>query len=48
MKLVLTLISFALAARLLPHPDNFTPALAVALFSGAMLTGRHDAGRGTP
>lgn len=40
MKLVLVLIGLALAARLLPHPDNFTPLLAVALFSGAMLPGR--------
>jgi uncharacterized protein DUF6580 len=38
--LVLVLIGMALAGRLLPHPDNFTPVLAVALFGGAMLPGR--------
>jgi len=37
--LVIVLIVMALAGRLLPHPDNFTPVLAVALFGGAMLTG---------
>jgi hypothetical protein len=33
------LIAIALVARLLPHPDNFTPVLAVALFAGATLPG---------
>lgn len=33
------LIALALVARLLPHPDNFTPVLAVALFGGATLPG---------
>jgi uncharacterized protein DUF6580 len=37
--LVIVLIVMALAGRVLPHPDNFTPVLAVALFGGAMLTG---------
>src|SRR5712671_2272267 len=37
--LVIVLIVMALAGRLLPHPDNFTPVLAVALFGGATLTG---------
>jgi hypothetical protein len=38
--LVIVLIVMALAGRMLPHPDNFTPVLAVALFGGAMLAGR--------
>jgi len=38
--LVLVLILMALAGRMLPHPENFTPVLAVALFGGAMLSGR--------
>lgn len=38
--LIVGLIAFALVGRLIPHPDNFTPMLAVALFGGAMLTGR--------
>jgi uncharacterized protein DUF6580 len=37
--LVIVLIVMALAGRVLPHPDNFTPVLAVALFGGAMLPG---------
>ncbi|HZR68590.1 MAG TPA: DUF6580 family putative transport protein [Burkholderiales bacterium] len=37
--LVIALIVMALAGRLVPHPDNFTPVLAVALFGGAMLPG---------
>lgn len=37
--LAVALIVMALAGRLLPHPDNFTPVLAVALFGGAMLPG---------
>lgn len=35
--LAIVLIIMALAGRMLPHPDNFTPVLAVALFGGAML-----------
>ncbi len=35
--LVLLLLLLALLGRLLPHPPNFTPLLAVALFGGAML-----------
>src|SRR5258708_16802283 len=34
------LIVLAVVGRLIPHPDNFTPMLAVALFGGAMLPGR--------
>jgi len=37
--LVIGLIALALAGRVAPHPDNFTPVLAVALFGGAMLSG---------
>ena len=38
--LIVGLIVLALVGRLIPHPDNFTPMLAVALFGGAMLPGR--------
>ena len=38
--LPLGLIALALVARLIPHPDNFTPMLAVALFGGALLPRR--------
>jgi hypothetical protein len=38
--LIAGLIVLALVGRLIPHPDNFTPMLAVALFGGAMLPGR--------
>lgn len=34
------LISFAALCRLLPHPMNFTPLLAVAIFGGATLPRR--------
>jgi hypothetical protein len=37
--LVPGLILLAIAGRLIPHPDNFTPMVAVALFAGAMLPG---------
>jgi hypothetical protein len=33
------LILLAIAGRLIPHPDNFTPVAAVALFGGAVLPG---------
>lgn len=36
----LTLITIATATRLLPHPINFTPLLAVALFAGQKLGNR--------
>ncbi len=36
----LLLIGMAVAARFVPHPANFTPVLAVALFGGALLPGR--------
>lgn len=32
------IILLAALSRLLPHPDNFTPITAVALFGGAMLS----------
>jgi len=38
--IVIGLILLAAAARLLPHPPNFTPILAMGLFSGAMLADR--------
>lgn len=38
--LIVALIVLALVGRLIPHPDNFTSMLAVALFGGAMLPGR--------
>ena len=33
---VFSLIALLLIARLIPHPPNFTPVLAVALFCGAL------------
>ena len=38
--LVVFFISFA---RIIPHPPNFTPVLAVGLFAGAFLQSRHSA-----
>lgn len=38
--LVIGLIVLALVGRVMPHPDNFTPLMAVALFSGALLPAR--------
>lgn len=38
--LILGLIVLAVVGRLIPHPDNFTPVMAVALFGGAMLSTR--------
>ena len=38
-KLIFALIALAIAGRLIPHPDNFTPLAAVALFAGALLPG---------
>lgn len=38
--LVLAIIVFAAALRLAPHPWNFTPVGAIALFSGAMVRDR--------
>jgi hypothetical protein len=37
--LPIALIALALIGRLMPHPHNFTPVLAVALFGGALLRG---------
>lgn len=37
---VLFLITLATLTRLLPHPINFTPLLAVALFAGRHISGR--------
>lgn len=36
----LLLISLGLVARLLPHPPNFAPIAAIALFAGIYLSGR--------
>src|SRR5579859_2436405 len=41
--LVLSLIILAAALRLAPHPWNFTPVGAIALFSGAMVRLRRAA-----
>ncbi|MGQ0658572.1 MAG: DUF6580 family putative transport protein [Chromatiales bacterium] len=39
-KTVLVLIALAALARLLPHPPNFTPVLAMALFAGSYVPDR--------
>ena len=41
--LIFTMILFAAALRLAPHPWNFTPIGAIALFSGAMVRDRRVA-----
>src|SRR3984893_7931945 len=38
--LAIGLILLAVAGRLIPHPENFTPIMAVALFAGATLSPR--------
>lgn len=38
--LVVLLVAFGLAARLLPHPPNFVPIAAIALFAGYLFGGR--------
>jgi len=38
--MIYLLILMAALCRLMPHPMNFTPVLAIALFSGAMLPRR--------
>ncbi len=37
--LIFGLIALAVAGRLIPHPDNFTPLAGMALFVGALLPG---------
>jgi hypothetical protein len=37
---IITVIAFAVISRFLPHPPNFTPIVAVALFGGAMISNR--------
>jgi len=37
------IILAAAAARLLPHPPNFTPVAALALFGGASFAGKRAA-----
>jgi len=39
----LILVSIAAAARIAPHPWNFTPVGALALFSGAVVRDRRIA-----
>src|ERR1700719_3663058 len=41
--LIFTMIVLAAALRLAPHPWNFTPVGAIALFSGAMVHDRRPA-----
>ena len=43
-RLIFALIALAIIGRLIPHPDNFTPVAAVALFAGALLPGWRAAG----
>ena len=43
MFLAVTMILFTAALRIVPHPWNFTPVGAMALFSGAMLKDRRFA-----
>lgn len=38
--LVLALVAFGLTARLLPHPPNFVPIAAIALFAGFLFRSR--------
>lgn len=38
--IALGLIAFAVIMRLLPHPANFTPVMAIAIFGGAVLPRR--------
>jgi len=38
--LIVGLILLGAAGRVIPHPDNFTPLMAVALFGGATLSTR--------
>lgn len=39
--IAMVLIGLAVAARLLPHPANFAPVAAVAIFGGAVLPRRY-------
>ena len=36
----LVLVALGILFRVLPHPDNFTPVMAIALFSGVVLAPR--------
>lgn len=38
--LIIALIAFAVLGRLLPHPPNFAPIAAIAIFGGALLPRR--------
>lgn len=39
--IVLSLIFIGIALRILPHPDNFAPVAAIAIFGGAVLPLRY-------
>ncbi len=43
MSVLVGMILFTAATRLLPHPPNFTPVMAMALFGGAYLTSKRAA-----
>ncbi|MDV2496531.1 MAG: DUF6580 family putative transport protein [bacterium] len=43
MSVITGMILFVAGMRLIPHPPNFTPVLAMALFGGAYLTSRRAA-----
>ncbi len=43
MSVLVGMILFTAATRLLPHPPNFTPVMAMALFGGAYLTSNRAA-----
>ena len=36
------MIFVAAMSRLIPHPGNFTPVMAIALFSGASILSKRD------
>lgn len=42
--IAISLITFAVSLRLLPHPANFAPMAAVAIFGGAILPKRYAIG----
>ncbi len=43
MKFILMLIAVAAISRLFPHPENFSPIAAMALFAGAFIPGKKNA-----
>src|SRR5262245_33043840 len=42
MKFILMLIAVAAVSRLFPHPENFSPIAAMALFAGAFIPGKKN------